>query len=66
MRKSQTEPAVLTAQREMFLQIQRKMEVMTMVPMTGGEYDDGSYDNSDGDSADDGSYDTGDYDDSGY
>ena len=27
---------VLTAQREMFLQIQRKMEVMTMVPMTVG------------------------------
>ena len=36
MRKSQTEPAVLTAQREMLLQIQRKMEVMTMVPMTVG------------------------------
>ena len=36
MRKSQTEPAVLTAQREMLLQIQWKMEVMTMVPMTVG------------------------------
>ena len=42
MRKSQTEPAVktvrtvVTAQREMFLQIQWKMEVMTMVPMTVG------------------------------
>ena len=34
MRKSQTEPAVLTAQREMLLQIQRKMEVTTPVIMT--------------------------------
>ena len=42
MRKSQTEPAVktvrtvVTAQREMLLRIQWKMEVMTMVPMTVG------------------------------
>ena len=40
--QTQTEPAVktvrtvVTAQREMLLQIQRKMEVMTMVPMTVG------------------------------
>ena len=42
MQQPQTEPAVktvrtvVTAQREMFLQIQWKMEVMTMVPMTVG------------------------------